>query len=69
MLGLALDEKLKLDEQDSIILDFKLTPPKTILEIPTKAHVDSVIENGRNRRDMSTVFNDQYNEFENKLTN
>ena len=61
---------LKQDKQDSIILKSTLTSPKTIIEIPTKSYVDSLHENGRNRRDLSTVFNDQDNEFDNiKLTN
>ena len=35
----------------------------------TKSYVDSLSENERNRRDMSTVFNDADNEFDkNKLT-
>ena len=68
-LGLDPNEKLNLDEQDSIILNSALTSPKTIIEIPTKAYVDSLSEKDRNRRDLSTVFNDQDNEFDsNKLT-
>ena len=36
----------------------------------SKAYVDSLSENRRNRRDLSTVFNDQDNKFDNdKLTN
>ena len=63
-------EELKLDEQDFIILNSTSTSPKTILEIPTTAYVDSLSENDRNRRDLLPVFNDQNNEFENtKLTN
>ena len=60
----------RLDEQDSIILNSTLTSPKTIIEIPTKSYFDSLHEINRNRRDLSSVFNDQDNEFDNnKLTN
>ena len=41
MLRLDPDEKLKLDEQDSIIPNSTLTSPKTTKEIPTKSYVDS----------------------------
>ena len=62
-------EKSKLDEQDSIVLNSTLTSPKTIIEIPTKKYVDSLHEINKNRRDLSSVFNDQDNEFDNnKLT-
>ena len=64
------DEKLKLDEQDSIILNSNLTSTKTTIELPTKSYVDILHESGRNRRDLSSVFNDQDNEFDNnKLIN
>ena len=70
LLRLHRDEKLKLDEQDSILLDSILIPPNTIIEIPTKSYVDSLHEINRDRRDLSSVFNDQDNEFDNnKLTN
>ena len=59
-------EKLKLDEQDSINLNSTLTSPKTIVEKPTKSYVDSLHESSRNRRDLSSVFNDQDNEFDEK---
>ena len=39
LLRLDPDEKLKLDEQDSIFLNSTLTSPKTIIEIPTKNYV------------------------------
>ena len=40
-----------------------------IIEIPSKGSVDSLSENDRNMRDMSTVFSGQDNEFDdNKLT-
>ena len=70
LLRLDPEEKLKLDEQDSIILNSALTSPRTIIELPTKTYVDSLHEINRNRRDLSSVFNDQDNEFDNsKLTN
>ena len=70
LLRLDPDEKLKLEEQDSIILNSTLTSPKTIIEILTKSYIDSLPESGRNRRDLSLVFNDRDNEFHNnKLTN
>ena len=65
MLRLDPDEKLNLDEQDSIILNSTLTTHKTIIKIPTKSYVDSLHESSRNRRDLSSVFNDQDNEFNN----
>ena len=70
MLRLDPEEKLNLNEQDFIILNSTLASPKTIIELPTKSYVDSLHESSRNRRDLSSVFNDQDNEFdENKLTN
>ena len=61
--------KLKLDEQDSVFLNSALTSPKTIIELPTKSNVESLHEIKRNRRDLSSVFNDQDIEFDkNKLT-
>ena len=70
MLGLDSNEKVKLDKQDSIIINSSLTTPKTRIELPTKSNVDSLQERSRNRRDLSSVFNDQDNENDNnKLTN
>ena len=70
MLRIDPDGKTKLEEQDSIIPNSSLTSPKTIIEIPTKSHVDRLHENSRKTRDLSTVFNDQDNEFDNKkITN
>ena len=61
---------MKLDEQDSILLNSTLTSPKTIIEWPTKSYVDSLHGNSRNRRDLSSVFNDQDKELNNNnLTN
>ena len=34
------DEKLKLGEQDSIVPNFSVTLPKTIIKVPTKSYVD-----------------------------
>ena len=66
LLRLDPNEELKLDEQDSIILKSSLTSPKTTIEKPTKSYVDSLHESSRKRRDLSSVFNDQDNEFDNK---
>ena len=64
------DEQLKLDEQASIVLNSTLTSPKTTIKIPTKSYVDSLHEINRNRRDLSSVFIDQNNDFDkNKLNN
>ena len=52
LLRLDPDEKLNLNEQDSIILNSTLTEPKTVIVIPTKSYIDSLHEeNERNRRD------------------
>ena len=71
LLRLDPDEQLKLDEQDSIVLNSISTSPKNItIKLPTKSYVDSLHESSRKRRDLSSVFNDQDNEFDNnKLTN
>ena len=54
LLRLDPDEKLKLDEQDSIVLNSTLTSPKTIIQIPTKPYIDSLHEeNERSRRDLA----------------
>ena len=66
LLRLNSNEELKLDEQDSTFLQSFLTSPKTIIELTTKAYVDSIHENSRNRRDLSTVFKDQDNVFNKK---
>ena len=44
MLRLDPGEQLKLDEQDSIVLNSKLTSLKTIIELPTKSYVDKLLE-------------------------
>ena len=70
LLGLHPDEKLNLGEQDSIFLNSSLTLPNTLIELPTESYVNSSHETSRNRRDLSSVFNDQDNEFDNnKLIN
>ena len=70
LLRLDPDEMLKLDGQDSIVLNCTLTSPKATIELPTKSYVDSLHENRRNRQDLSSVYNDQDNEFDNnKLIN
>ena len=70
LLRLEPEGKLDLNEQDSIIPNSTLTSPKTIIELPTKSNVDSLHESSRRRRDLSSVLNDQDNEFDNnKVTN
>ena len=60
LLRLHPDEKLDLDNQDSITLNSTLTDPITTIEIPTKAYTDSLHEeNERSRRDLGLDF---YNE-------
>ena len=55
---------------DSIFVNSSITSPRTIIELPTRSYVDSLHEINRDRRDLSSVFNDQHNEFDNnKLTN
>ena len=51
------DEKLKLDEQDSIVLDSFLTLPKTIIKLPTKSDVDKKIN------DLSMIKNTAHVDF------
>ena len=61
---------MKLDEQDSTVLNSSLTLPKAIIESFTKSNVDSLHESSKNRRDLTSVFNDPDNESDNtKLTN
>ena len=63
------DEKLKLVEQDSEVLNSSLPSPTTIKELPTKPYVDSLHEINRNTRDLSLGFNDHGNDFDNnKIT-
>ena len=64
------DEKSNIDEQSSIILNSTLTSPKMEIEKPSKSYADSSHEINTNKRDLSSVFNDQDKEFDNdKLTN
>ena len=54
------DETLDLYNQDSIILISTLTSSKTVIEIPTKAYIDSLHEeNERSRRDIDRDFYDE----------
>ena len=70
LLRLNPNEELKLDKQVSMFPESFLAKPKTIIELPTKAYVDSLHGNCKNRRDLSTVFLDPDNEFDNKkITN
>ena len=69
---LRLDPKGKIHygKLDSIFVNSSITSPRTIIELPTRSYVDSLHESSRNRRDLSSVFNDQDNEYDNnKLTN
>ena len=60
LLRLDPDDNLDLDNQDSIILNSALTSPKKIIEIPTKAYIDSLHEeNERSRRDLGLDFYDE----------
>ena len=68
LLRLDPNEKLKLDEQEFMILSSTLTSPKTKKEIPTNSYVDSLHESSRNKRELSSVFNDHYIELK-KSTN
>ena len=60
LLRLDSKETLDLNNQDSILLNSTKTSPVTIIEIPTKAYIDSLHEeNERSRRDLGIDF---YNE-------
>ena len=53
-----------------MVLNSYITIPKTVIKLPAKSDVDSLHESSRSRRDLSSVFNHQDNEFDNnKLTN
>ena len=71
LLRLDPDKKLDLDNQDSIILNSSKTSPKTVIEIPTKAYIDSLHEeNKRSRRDLGIDFYDENDDLvKNKQTN
>ena len=66
LLRLYPDEKSKLDEQDSIILNSTATSPNTIREKLMKFYVDNFFENSRIDRDLATVSNGQDKEFDKK---
>ena len=54
------DEKLNLDEQDSIILNSILISPKTIIEVPTKNYVDKKLVDPSIKKNTNHVdFNDK----------
>ena len=62
------DEKFKPDEKDSLVANSILTTPKAIIEFCTKAY-ENLHAIYKNRRDLSSIFNDQGSEFDNnKLT-
>ena len=60
LLRLDPDEKLKLDEQDSIILISSSTVPKIILKLPTKSYVDEKFN------DLSIIKNTVHVDFKDK---
>ena len=63
MLRLDPNETLDLDNQESIILNSILKSLKTVIEIPTKAYIDSLHEeNERSRRDLGIDFYDESND-------
>ena len=57
---------MKINEQDSIFLNSTLTSSKTKKEIHTKSYIDSSRENSRSRRDFSSAFDVQDDEFDYK---
>ena len=60
LLRLDPDEKIDLDNEDSIFLKSSLSSPKTAIEIPTKAFIDSLHEeNERSRRGLGIDFSDE----------
>ena len=80
LLRLDPNEKLDMNNQDSILLNSTRSLPVKIFELPTKAYIDSLHEeNARSRRDLGIDFynessdlvrNNQDNNFnDNKLTN
>ena len=64
LLRLDLDEKIKLDEQNSIIFNSTLTSPKGRIVTPTKSYGDSLSKINRKGGNLSTVFNNQDNKFD-----
>ena len=65
VLRLDPNEQSELAEQGSIVLNSTLTSPKTILDSPIKSYVCSLHEGNGKRCDLSSVFIDQDNEFDN----
>ena len=60
LLRLDRNEVLDLDNQDSIFLISSLISPKTLVEKPTKAYIDSLHEeNERSRRNLGVDFYDE----------
>ena len=63
LLRLDLSEKLRLDEQHSIVLNSSWTLPKTIIELPTKSYFDSLHQdNEKSLRDLGLDFFDESND-------
>ena len=60
LLRLDPNEKIKLDEQDSIVLNSSLTLPKTIIKIPSKLYVDNKFN------DHSLITNNAHVDFNDK---
>ena len=60
LLRLDPNEKLNLDEQDSIHLNSSLTSPKTKIEVPTKKYVDKKFD------DLSIIENTTHVDFKDK---
>ena len=57
LLRLHPNEKLEIDKQDSIIPNSTLSEPKTIIELQTKAYIDSLHDDHeRNRRELESNF-------------
>ena len=60
LLRLDPDEKINLDEQDSVIPNSTLTSPKTIIEVPTKNYVDKKFDDPSILKNTTHVdFNDK----------
>ena len=60
------DEKEKPERQFAKSFNSTLTSPRTILDLHTKTKVNSLSENHRNRRFLSTVINGQEKDFHNR---
>ena len=55
LLRLDLDEKLRLNDQDSIVLSSFSTLPKTIIELPTKSFIDKKLNGPSTIRNTALV--------------